>query len=181
MSPRELGTWLAVVLGVSGFVGTYFGGEFVSRYCGNDERRQLRMIALGYASFGVVSACTYISPNQYAAFGFMALAMLGGSSAIGPLFALIQTIVPARMRAQAVALIYLFANLIGMGLGPLVVGILSDALHPYLGKESLRYSLLFMSLGYLWGGWHAWRAARTVLHDLAVAESEEPAPSRAWK
>lgn len=176
MSPGVLGTWLAVVLGVSGLLGTYFGGEFVARYFGNDERRQLRTIALGYSSFGLVSACIYISPNQYVAFGFMGLAMLGGSTAIGPLFALIQTIVPTHMRAQAVAVIYLFANLIGMGLGPLAVGVLSDAMHPYLGQESLRYALLSMSFGYLWGGWHAWRAARTVLDDLAAVESAEPTP-----
>ena len=50
------------------------------------------------------------------------------------MFAVIQTLVPKRMRATSIALIYLFANLIGMGLGPLAVGVLSDALRPLLGE-----------------------------------------------
>ena len=49
----------------------------------------------------------------------MALAGVAGAAAIGPLFATIQTLVPQRMRATSIAIIYLFANLIGLGLGPL--------------------------------------------------------------
>ncbi|MBL6902341.1 MAG: MFS transporter, partial [Luminiphilus sp.] len=43
-------------------------------------------------------------------------------------------------RTQASALMLLAINLLGMGLGPLVVGLLSDALVSY-GAESVRYAL----------------------------------------
>jgi hypothetical protein len=88
----------------------------------------------------------------------------------GPLYATIQTLVPQRMRAVSIAVIYLFANLIGMGLGPLAAGALSDALKPLVGEESLRYALLILCPGYLWGGWHAWQAGRTVGRDLEAAQ-----------
>jgi len=86
----------------------------------------------------------------------------------GPFFAAIQTLVPERLRAVSFAFIYLVANLVGMGLGPLLVGALSDALRPWAAEESLRYALLLMSPGYLWAAWHAWRASHTVTRDLKV-------------
>jgi MFS family permease len=69
---------------------------------------------------------------------------------------------------MACALVYLFANLIGMGLGPLAAGILSDAFSGWAGQDSLRYALLLLSPGYFLVAWHAWRASKTVLRDLAA-------------
>ena len=93
---------------------------------------------------------------------------------IGPLFATIQTIVPERMRAVSIAIVYLFANLIGMGLGPLAVGGLSDALRPAFGDESLRYALLILCPGYVWAGFHAWRGSNTVATDIALLQNAQP-------
>jgi MFS family permease len=70
------------------------------------------------------------------------------------------------MRAMAVAILFLFANLIGMGIGPLITGVLSDAFRSWSGDASLGYALVTMSPGYLWGAWHLWQASRTVAGDL---------------
>jgi MFS family permease len=91
----------------------------------------------------------------------------------GPLFATIQTLVPPQMRATSIALIFLFANLIGMGIGPLVAGVLSDAVRPWAGDESLRYALMAMSPGYLWAGWHLWRASQTVTRDVQAIQTHQ--------
>jgi MFS family permease len=61
---------------------------------------------------------------------------------IGPTFAAIQTLTPDHLRSQASALILLLVNLIGLGLGPVVVGVLSDLLAPEFGVESIRYAML---------------------------------------
>jgi MFS family permease len=92
----------------------------------------------------------------------MGIAALGGAATTGPVFATIQTLVPARMRATSIAFLYLFSNLIGLGLGPLAAGILSDALRPRFGEESLRYALLTLCPGYVWGAWHLWRASKSL-------------------
>lgn len=176
----ELGTWLAVIYGSCGLLGVYLGGELASRYAAHNERLQLKAMAVGYSSFGVISAFVYLAPHHHLAFGLLGLATVGATMAIGPLLATIQTLVPPRMRAMSIALIYLFANLIGMGMGPLAVGALSDALRPWAGEESLRYALLALSPGYLWGGWHLWRASRTVTRDLeAVQVDHDVALTRA--
>ena len=51
------------------------------------------------------------------------------------------------MRAMAAAIMMFFQNLVGIGLGPLVVGILNDALEPTWGEEAVRYSLLILTAG----------------------------------
>jgi MFS family permease len=110
-----------------------------------------------------------MSAHRVTAFACVALACLGGSAVNGPLFATVQTVVPARLRAISIALIYFFANLVGMGLGPLATGALSDALRSWAGNESLRYAALALSPGYFWGAWHLWLASKTVTHDVDAA------------
>ena len=70
---------------------------------------------------------------------------------------------------MAIAVIFLFANLVGMGLGPLATGALSDLLRPWAGEDSLRYALLFLCPGYLWIGWQFLEASRTVAHDVMAS------------
>lgn len=171
MDTGELGAWFALIHGAGGLLGLYWGGEWASRYAVHNERLQLKVMSFAYCSFGVISACIYLSENRYLAFGFLALATIGLYTVTGPLFAMIQTLVPRHMRATAIATMYLFANLIGMGLGPLVTGVLSDTLRPIFGEESLRYALLALCPGYLWGAWHLWRASKTVTRDMEAAEA----------
>jgi MFS transporter, Spinster family, sphingosine-1-phosphate transporter len=158
----ELGTWLAGIYGVGGLVGTYVGGELAARYAANNERLHLKAIAIVFAMFGLMVAVAYIAPDRHLAFAVLAVSALGGAMVNGPLFAATQTLVPHHMRATAIALMFFFANLIGMGLGPLSVGTLSDALRPLLGEESLRYALLAFCPGYFWAAWHAWKCAQHV-------------------
>jgi MFS family permease len=148
------------------------GGEWACRRAANDERRQLKAASIMYVAVGVISALIYVAPNYHLAFGLMGLATFGNSAANGPMFATIQSLVPERLRATSIALIYLFANLVGMGLGPLAAGILSDALRPLLGQESVRYVLLILCPGYLLGGWHLWLASKTVTRDVGAMQAD---------
>ncbi|MBL8266488.1 spinster family MFS transporter [Steroidobacter sp.] len=169
----ELGSWFALIFGGGGLIGTYLGGALASRGAATNERVQLGAMAIVLSSFGIISAATYLAPNLYVAFTLMALAAVAGAAINGPLFATIQTVVPSRIRAVSVAIIYLFANLIGMGLGPFAAGALSDALRPHFAEESLRYALLALCPGYCWAAWHLWQAGKTVACDLAATRAEE--------
>jgi MFS family permease len=172
LTSGETGTWLAVTFGLGGLIGAYFGGEIATRYAAHKERIQLQAMAVAVSGCAVLSTLLYLSRNPYWAFALIGLFTLASSTINGPLFAAIQTLVPERMRAVSFALVYLVANLIGMGFGPLAVGALSDAFRPWAGEESLRYALLILAPGYLWAGWHLWRASKTVTDDLAAAKVE---------
>lgn len=166
----ELGTWFGLIWGIGTTLGLLVGGELATRFAANDEARQLKLMSFAYVGFSFTSALIYLSPNHYWAFAFMAVGISGASLATAPLFAMIQTLVPDRMRATALATLYMFANLIGMGLGPLIVGGVSDALRPAFGEESLRYALLAISPAYAWAAWHVWCAQKSVTADLKAVQ-----------
>ena len=167
----EIGTWFAAIWGGGGIFGTYLGGELASRYAANNERLQLNVMAIVVASFGLISPIIFIVANYHVAFAVMGLASVAWSTTYGPWFATIQSVVSDRMRAMAIAIVFLFANLIGMGIGPLATGVLSDAFKPWAGEDSLRYALLALCPGYMWAAFHLWRAARTVTRHVASVQA----------
>jgi hypothetical protein len=77
----------------------------------------------------------------------------------GPTFALLQNLVPASMRAQAVAVMLFCANIANLVIAPQAVGFASDWLHPVYGAESLRHVLIPMAFTGFWAAWHYWRCA----------------------
>lgn len=169
MDTATLGSWLALIYGTAGCVGTYAGGELASKWAAGNEALQLRIGALVYTLFGLVSAAIYLAPSRGIALSLTWFSILGGALVSAPLFAALQAVVPSRMRAVSVALIYLCANLLGMGLGPVATGLISDVLRNVAGQDSLRLSLLILCPGYAWGGWHLWRASRTIADDARTA------------
>jgi hypothetical protein len=64
----------------------------------------------------------------------------------------------------------LIGNLIGLGLGPLGIGILSDWLEPRFGADSLRYALLLAPVGAIAGALLYFSATRTLAADIERAE-----------
>ena len=101
-----------------------------------------------------------------------------GTFYLGPTFAMVQGLVEVRMRAIAAAVLLFVLNLIGLGLGPQIVGIVSDLLTPIFGIEALRYALMAVFLGNLWSAFHYYIASRHLRADLAAnPERMRDAPS----
>jgi hypothetical protein len=74
-----------------------------------------------------------------------------------------------KMRATAAALLLFVINLVGLGVGPLAVGIIADLFTPIFGKDDVRYALFVFSALALWGAWHYWIVPRTLKEDLERA------------
>lgn len=100
------------------------------------------------------------------ALGFLFFATMLGAFYLGPTIAISHTLVSPSMRAMASAILFFILNLIGLGLGPLVVGMLSDLLAPTYGSESLRYALGIVSFVNLISAAFFFLAARKLLADL---------------
>jgi MFS family permease len=98
----------------------------------------------------------------------MPASFLGGMWA-GPTLAMTQAIARPRMRGLASAATTGSYNMIGLGLGPLLVGALSDAMTPSFGDDALRYALLLVGLAHVLGSLHNWLAQRTLAADLEAA------------
>ncbi|UVE17492.1 MFS transporter [Pseudomonas sp. LS44] len=65
---------------------------------------------------------------------------------VAPSYNLVTQLVPANRRGTAMALQTIVSTLLGIGIGPLLTGLFSDALQPLFGIESLRYALLLVIL-----------------------------------
>jgi MFS family permease len=117
-------------------------------------------------------AVFYLWHDGREALALAALPALVGGLYLGPTFAMTQALVPPRMRAQAAAVLLLVMNLIGLGMGPQFVGMLSDWLAPSTGVDSIRWALLVTIVaGALWSTVHYLRAAVTLREDLAATHS----------
>lgn len=87
----------------------------------------------------------------------------------GPVLAVAQSVVKPRMRALASSVQGFSASILAIGGGPLMVGMISDALHPSLGDEGLRYALMLCAGFAVFGGILIAWGSRSIDKDLATA------------
>lgn len=170
MTIASVGSWLALVFGIFGTAGIYLGGHIATRYAANNEKLQMRMLAFSSLGYGLANAIAYTVPSKTWCLIFLAIGALLIMLNNGPIFAAIQSLVPERMRSLAVAVTFLFGNLIGFGLGPFVLGIVSDMLNVTYGQDSLRYALLLFCPGALWIAYHYWKVSSTIEQDIHTTE-----------
>ncbi len=172
MTTAELAIWLGFIFSIAGIGGTLLGGFVSARWFGDNEAGQMRLSAVAIAACFPCFALFLLMPHKQQALAALVPLVMAFNFFVGPTFALMQRLVVSEMRATTLAVVMLFANLIGMGLGPQVVGIFSDLLGPILGSDSLRYSMLVVSLVTFWSAYHFWQVGLTVKDDLMSVASE---------
>lgn len=177
MSMSEVGVWLALAFGVFGTVGVYLGGYICSRFAANNERWQMQFLAITTVLYGIANAIAYSSNSKYLSLFCISVGAVLMMMNNGPIFAAIQSLVNDRYRSLAVAITFLFGNLVGFGLGPLMLGFVSDALSMTYGDESLRYALLVFTPGTLLMAYYFWKVSMTVEADIRSIELEKSNPT----
>jgi len=172
MPITEVGSWLALISGI-GAIGTFLGGYLADRLSQRDGDRRWYLWVPGWATLIMVpfQFVAYLYGGVWAVIpSLMVVSILGGMY-LGPSFAMTQALVTLRMRAVASAILLFALNLIGMGMGPYLVGIASDLLAPTVGIQSLRYALCLAVLVNLWAAIHYFLGARSVQQDLEATEA----------
>ena len=109
--------------------------------------------------------------DAYLALALLIVPVMFGNFYQATTFSQTQGLVELRMRAVAAAVLLFILNIIGLGLGPQVVGILSDLLAPRFGQDSLRYALLICGLVNIWAAWHYFVAGKLLPADLAATRA----------
>lgn len=170
MSTVQVGAWLAMSFGAFGILGNYLGGFLASRFAARQEKIQMQALAVLVLLVGVLNAGVYLAADKYVAIIFLSISAVVGGMNNGPMFAAVQSLVVDRMRSVTMALIFLFANLIGLGLGPLALGVVSDLLNPIFGDDSLRYALVAFCPGVVFVAFFYWRASHTIEQDISEVE-----------
>jgi len=84
---------------------------------------------------------------------------------LGPVTAAVQHLVEPTKRATASGSFLLINNLIGLGVGPLLIGTISDQLQEAYGADSLRIAALAVLVFYLIAALLMFLASRSIERD----------------
>ena len=163
----EIGLRSGLVAGVGGILGTLFGGLVAVRLLRADRRWELWLPALAYAGSAPFYVGIFLVQSTNAAIALQVVATFIAATGGGVALSAIQSFAEPHRRAVAVALVLFMSSLVGLGGGPLLVGVVSDLLHARLGAESLRYALIISTAALVWAGAHFALAARTARQDHA--------------
>ena len=178
MSIAEIGVYLGLIIGIAGGLGFAGGG-----YLADKASRWGTKYSLWTVSAATMFGWLFIYPmytldNPYWVLMLLITPTAFSNFYLATTFAQVQAMVGLRMRAMASALLLFLLNIIGLGLGPQITGILSDAFRQFVADDSLRYSLLIVGLiTGPWSAFHYFRAGQTIDEDIARADEPVTAPA----
>ena len=146
---RELTIPLSMCIGVGGGIGVVFGGYITDYLARKSTRAYFSYPAYGHLiSVPLFFAAVWVGSPMWCFIIFFFVFMLH-SSVAGPYYALVQNLAPPQLRAFAAALFMFVLSVIGLGLGPLYLGFLSDLWAPKMGEaDALRWAIT--TLGPIW-------------------------------
>ncbi len=166
LSAAETGFWLGITGGLSSMLGTWLGGYLADRFGATDKRHILTAPAIGMAvAAPILFVAYYVSDWRWAIALLMIPSMLNYFY-YGPCYAVAQQLVAPGQRAVATSLVVFGQNLIGLGLGPLFFGMLSDAFKPLAGADSVRWVLYGAAWLGLLPALLLWRASKRLNAEL---------------
>ncbi len=136
----QIGIAFGLIVLVCGTGGVFCAG-WLSDQLANRGRldAQLRVAAYGYVGCGVFGALAPLMPNAAAALAMLAPAIFFSNMPYSCAGTAIQLIVPNRARAQVTAIYVTFTTLVGLVVGPIVIGLMTD--HLFRDPAEVRYSL----------------------------------------
>jgi MFS family permease len=176
----EAGTYLGA-FALIGTLGTLAGGYLADRLTRerNDARWLMWVPGIACALMVPIQFVAYLHPDFALVVPSFVVMVILASMFFGPSFTVAQSLATVRMRAVSTSLLLFVQTLIGYGLGPLIVGAISDALSPGLapavqidpddplvGNNSLRYAIVAIGLCNLWAAAHYFLGARNIREDL---------------
>jgi MFS family permease len=165
----SVGQASAIFGGVSTFgaiAGNAIGGTLTDRLAQRDLAWTARLPGWGLLLAFPAYELAFLMPSLATTVVVLVFAGVLLTGAVPPMFAALHTICGSKRRAMSVAIIFFFANLIGLGLGPVIAGSLSDAFAKSVGPaEGLRYAMMLVMVIFLPCGYYMLRAARTLTAD----------------
>ncbi len=167
MGLAEIGVYLGLIIGIASGLGYVGGGYLADKASIVGQKYSLWTVSAAMIFGWVFTFPVYLLNNPYWVFAAFAVPTIFSNFYLATTFAQVQGLVGLRMRAVASALLLFLLNIIGLGLGPMFTGILSDLLAESFGNDSLRYSLLLVGAVISpWSAWHFYIAGRHIEADL---------------
>ncbi len=159
---------MGILIGVTGVIGNFSAGYLADHLGQRDVRWYLWVCAISTMVAVPFAYAALLVNELYLSIALYTVPLLLGSMWLGPTLAITHSLVSPRMRATASAILFFTINVVGLVIGPVLSGWLSDALLPYSANnaESLRSAMLIMYLAYFFSGGAYLMATRTLRQDL---------------
>ena len=194
MSSTEIGIMYGTISGVGGMIGTIWGGYLADQMGAKDRRWFLWVPMWGKLIGAPLFVAALLAPTPELSLILYFPAITLAAMYLGPSLAITHHLVPASMRAMSSAVLFFILNILGLGTGPTIVGVVSDWLAhtstfvsqslPWIGatealvdQYSLKWAMIFaviamFPLTILWH-WGAQTLPKGALDDdgNAVAEA----------
>jgi MFS family permease len=141
--------FLASILLIGGCTGVLMGGWLADRLGAMDRGWYAKLPAIAWLITAPAFVAGLLAPNLWLAWPLLLIPNALNILWLGPVTTAVQHLVPRHMRSTASASFLLINNLIGLGVGPLLIGHVSDVLKKSYGSESLRYAAVGCTAFYL--------------------------------
>jgi len=164
-----LGLAIGLISGVCGAASSMVGGWIADKAAAKDIRNIVLAPMLAVTVTVPVFIAAMLADSAVVALGLLVIPYLLNYFWYGPVYSTAQGIVPPNMRATSAAVVLFVVNLIGLGLGPLAVGLLSDLFAGPLGlgeADGVRWALIVAAGMGLVSGLLFLLARRTIQRDL---------------
>ena len=170
LQPAQVGMFLAWAVGIGGLAGAIAVGKLSDRLAQRDQRWGLWCMTLALLSAKPFLFAFYLVDATQLALVLFLLPAVCSNVFLGPSIAAIHGRMDPSLRPIASAFLLFLMNLVGLGIGPLLAGAVSDGLAEPLGSDSLRAALVVLQLIGLWGIAHfVYSVARVRDGRLAIA------------
>ncbi|MBT0587252.1 spinster family MFS transporter [Alteromonas oceanisediminis] len=151
-----------VINGTAYALGVWLGGVLADKW-GRSDRRAYALLPAIALFIGVPAFYfTLQAESVMWSLALITLFLFTSGSYLGPSFAMAQTLAPSNVRAMSTALFFFVLNIIALGGGPTLVGILSQSLVPELGEtQALKVALEYLVVMYVLSiGMFVWTSTR---------------------
>ena len=162
---------LISIFALIGTAGSFAGGYLSDKLSTRKNDKRWYMWVPGIACIVMVpfQFLSYLSPDLVfvVPIAFSLMYVLA-SFFFGPSFAVAQSIATIRMRAVSASVLLFIQTIIGLTLGPAIVGRMADVWEPTLGQgPALAWPMALIGVVNLWAALHYFLAARRYRDDLA--------------
>lgn len=179
LETANVGLILGLTFIVGGIPGPILGGILVDWLSKYDVRWRAWIPAIGAIGCLPLYYLCLTAGSLTAFLGFFVVGYFIFLFQNGPSIAIMQTYVSSGERAMAIAFALLLNNIFGQAIGPFVIGVISDALAPTYGSESLNVAVLGTCLvaGVLAFGFYIWAGAAIKTQEAVIEAEESRSPS----
>lgn len=162
LNVAQAGIVLALVIGIGGSLGAFFSGRLADRLGRRDPRWRIAV-----AGLAIIIAKPFVLCFLFLDSTPLALASFAVSASLATVFwapslAYIHGRMPSELRPMATAITLFAFNIVGMGLGPTAVGVMSDQLAIAYGPQSVGLALSIVQVCGAWAAFHYWKVTQAM-------------------